>query len=222
MRNFFAFIPLVCLSVILLHSCDSQSCSKKIPCPGYDGAVLDDWFPYHDGQKITFKDSLNNAYLISFILADSTVPYDITNGFDRPNQNCSSRKLFTSVAQKDSAGNYINFSISLNNSLAQYTNTAVKSVVFNLGNNNFYGNNLTASGIQYFNVSYSNGYTNNIYPRTLTDYSLNGTNYSLAQSITNDSAFLNNLDGVYEVTYAKGDGIIEFKSNPGNITWIKQ
>ena len=222
------FVPFSLLSLLtycfILNACESSTCSKTVPCPGYDGTILDAWFPYHNNEQILFKDSANEYEAWNLQLQDSTVPYSYNSGgFNAPVSGCNSTKSFYSNTVKDTNNiTYIPFSISLMNQTPSYSDSTIKSVSFYFNDISYYSSYITANGVQYFNLYGDNYEMAQVIPTTLTNYSLNGVVYPLAQSIMNDSILINNANGVYEVTYAKNAGIIEYKSNPGNITWIKQ
>ena len=223
----FALIGLIlcCLSILLLDSCSGKSntCSKTVSCPAYDGTILDDWFPYHNKRKITFKDSANNYEIINLQQADSTAPYSYpAGGFSSSDHGCSGQKSFFTITTKDVDTNYISFNITLSNRQDAYSTTITKSVLFSFGSSYFNGASITENGVSSFTLEYPGNQIYNVIPKTFNNFTLNGFTYSIAQSITNDSVLNKNLPGVYEVTYAKGAGIVEFKVNPGNITWIKQ
>jgi hypothetical protein len=206
----------------LLCSCKSSTCSKTIPCPGYNDTLLNTWFPYHSHQQLFFKSSTNLYDTLYLQLADSTKPYeDTTGGYNPPPPSCSATKsLLTS--KKDSS-DYPLFSISLNDYSGGYSTTDVRSALFYFSNNGFFGQNLTDNGFSGFTLYYGvESAIFNVLPQTLYNYSSNGIIYPLAQSITNDSVVNNNISGVYKVIYAKNAGIVEYETNPGGIVWIKQ
>ena len=201
------------LFLMLLSSCKS-ACSKKVPCPGYEDAVLDAWFPYKNKQQLVFKNGIGVYDTLNLVLDDSTVAYDYQNGFTTPNRGCSAGKTFSS-AQKDSFY-YPSFNIRLLDAQDAYSSTQKRSTSITFGRTTFYGEDLGDNGFAGFTVGQWN-----VTPQTITNFALNGKIYPLAQSVNSDSAFAKK-SGVYKITYAKNYGIILYETNPDSEVWVRQ
>lgn len=207
---FFVFIS----SIIVLTAC-KQDCSKTVPCPGYNDAVLDAWFPYFDKQVLIFKSNTNLYDTLVLNLTDSTIAYDYNTGLGRPNSGCNQTKSFAST-KRDSV-NYPAFGISLNSAQDAYSTVQKRSTSLNFYNNYFYGQDLGDNGFSNFSISGSEIIT----PQTFTNYAFNRIVYPIVQIVSGDSS-ITKIPGVYKIIYAKNHGIIGYETNPGGVSWIKQ
>ncbi len=192
-----------------------KDCSKKVPCPGYEDAVLDAWFPYFNNQVLVFKNNSNVYDSIILQLTDSTIAYDFTTGLGRSNSGCNASKAFASV-KKDSS-NYPAFGILLSSALPAFTTTPNRAASFNFKNRFFTGQDLQENGFASFMLPEGVYRT----PVSLNNFLLNGKIYPIAQYVLSDTA-QNNAPGAYKIIYAKNYGIIAYETNPGAISWVKQ
>lgn len=107
----------------LLTAC--KDCSKKVPCPGYEDAMLDAWFPYTDKQVLVFKSNTNLFDTLQLFLAESTTAYDYTTGLGSTNRGCFANKSFATT-KKDSSY-YATFRITLSSVQDAYSTTQKRS-----------------------------------------------------------------------------------------------
>lgn len=198
---------------LFLTSCKSV-CSKKTPCPGYEDILLDSWFPYANNQQLVFKSNNNLTDTLLMQLTDSTIAYDYTNGFSSSSTGCNADKGFNAAAIN--VQNNPGFSLTLSSSLDAYSTTKKESVYIYFDNIHFLGQDLRSGGFSSFSI-------NNVtaVPQSLTNYSLNGVVYPVAQTVFADTLAMK-ITGVYKITFAKNYGIIAYETNPGNIVWSKQ
>jgi hypothetical protein len=190
----FYFLVFAFTCPLIFGAC--KYCSKKVPCPGYEDALLDAWFPYQNGQTLIFKSSLNSSDTFALDLTDSTVAYEYSSGYGGGTGGCNASKSFNSL--KRDTSNYPAFTISFNIGTDSYSTSKSRTVFIGLYRKFFSGQNLSDNGFS----SFSLGDQPNIIPQTLTNYSLNGTTYATAQSVIADTA-LDRRAGVYKIVYAK-------------------
>ncbi|MBC7867246.1 MAG: hypothetical protein H7X88_06915 [Gloeobacteraceae cyanobacterium ES-bin-316] len=208
------FVLVIFAGSLFIYSC--KDCSKKVPCPAYEDAILDAWFPYSDQQQLVFKSNSNSFDTFNLNLTELTDAYEYTTGvYGGGNGGCNATKSF-SATKKDSL-NYPAFRISLNKGTDLYSTAPVRNTGFSFYKKFFSGQNLGEGGFSNFSVLTEY----NIIPQTFTNYSLNGILYPIVQSASTDTS-LDNSAGVYKIIYAKNYGIIAYESNPGAVLWIKQ
>ncbi len=196
----------ICL--FFLYSC--EDCSKKIPCPGYEDALLDAWFPYKNGQQLIFKTSGNKTDTFRLQLSDSTVAYD-----SREANGCNAFKSFRAI-ETDSFFR-TKLYITMGVSQPAYSTDMVRGASINLFSGHFNGTQLTQDGFE----SFSGESGTNLVTNNLRNFSLNGITYPVVQSVQKDT--INNKQViVYKIYLAKNFGIIAFEKNPGAELWIKE
>jgi len=88
-------ISTIAILFSLLLSYCKTACSKKVPYPGYEDAVLDAWFPYKNKQQLVFKNGIGVYDTLNLVLNDSPVASDYQNGFNTPNRGCIADKTFS-------------------------------------------------------------------------------------------------------------------------------
>jgi hypothetical protein len=215
------FLPF-CISFLIfatsntiLCSCTSN-CSKKVTCPGYNDTLLNTWFPYTNNEVLIFKSTTNLYDTFHLSLRDSTAPYEY-NSTNSNNGSCNADKEFAS--NETDSNNFPALDIRMITLSTSNSETSDADLFFY--HNEFEGQNLTENGFLYFNSLGMYTYLSQI----LFNYSLNGTTYAIAQSVTtniSDTTLAKNFMGVYKVTFAKNAGIISFVTIPDSVVWIKQ
>ncbi len=203
---------ILCPFILSIYSCES-TCSKTVPCGGYNDALLDSWFPYKSNQKLIFKNSTNAYDTFNLRLTDSTSEYQVksTTG------SCEAVKALRST-KTDSSGRSI-FNVMLSVSQAVYSTDVGRNVSIYLYQNNISGVGIIENGFD--KVSFSDGDGINATVQNFSNYNVAGNSYPTVQIISRDT-FVNKKAGVYKFILAKNNGIISYERNPGGIIWVKQ
>lgn len=182
-------------------------CGKKIACPGYNGAVLKDWFPYNDNQELVFMNDQNETDTFHLKNTATTAPYEFISSYGRP-ARCHAENVFMST-ETDSSG-YSRLRVSLNEE------------------ENFKTARLALSR-QYINIYEleENKYARvEIGPKPAVSQHLQRASignriftnvYEAKTDTTGDKS-----SGIYRVFIRKGEGLVAYSEYPSLTTWVKQ
>ena len=203
MLYFFSLISVACL----LLSCGS--CSKKADCPGYKDTMLDNLFPYTNNQRLLFKNNVAETVFFTLRNTETTQPYEATSGgVFSPGPVCEARKVFESD-ERDSGGQKL-FSLMLSGNSYQH------SADLRLKQNNL-------SFFAYTDTAFAGIAINNV-NTTLKRFptaQIGTRNFIDVTIATRDTSSLKTT-GIFEIYYAKGEGLVGYAEYPSLKTWVKQ
>lgn len=194
----------VCFSLIACGNC-----SKKVDCPGYNDTVLNKLFPYANGQAIVFRANTSETVTLVLRNTETTQPYQASSsGVFAPGPVCEARKLFESE-ERDSAGQKI-FTLTLSGNDYQHSadlrlkQTSVSFYAY--ADTGFAG-----IAIHNFNAILKRLPTVQIGNRNFTDVTFAARDTSVAKVM-----------GIYQIYYAKNEGLVGYAEYPSLKTWVKQ
>lgn len=191
--------------VMIYTSCGM--CSKKIDCAGFDDKELTAWFPYSDGELLTFRNNLNEKHSFTLKNTHTTQPYQRTGGFSNT-LRCEAEKVFESM-EKDTSGR-ANYSLTLQ----VYSGT--KSALMNINRTSVYFNNLTDTGFLQVIIA-----TRITTKEKLTTFNTGSNFFSDVTAVTADTN-ATKAQGIYKLYFSKNLGLIAYSEYPSLKTWIKQ
>jgi len=165
------------------------------------------WFPYSDGERLTFRNNLNEQESFTLKNTFTTQPYQRTGGFGNTNR-CSAEKDFESV-EKDSSGR-IRFSLRLQ------VSSGTRSGLLNINQTPIYFNNLTDSGFLQVMID-----TRITRQEKLANFGTGSSSFTNVTVATADTNFTK-MQGIYKLYFSKGLGLITYSEYPSLKTWIKQ
>lgn len=189
-------------------------CTKKVPCPPFQDAVLEDWFPLNGVKGLTFKASNNEVRKFTFDSIITSQPYttDKTRG-----SGCNSSQ--EAISKERDAQGMPALSVVLRNWKPFYENGTERDVTVQLLGLNFIGTDPDSEGFRQVRNTSHGGYG------MLTHHAsvqLNGKTFYSVQSIYFDT--ISNLPKapVYKVYISRLNGIIAYETYRPVLLWVKE
>ena len=199
--------------LLLIAACNgSETCSKKVNCPGFDNKELTIWLPYKDNEQLVFAS--NRATYDTFHLKNSetSAPYETSTGSFGGSDQCSAYKTFQSIETDKETQNRLY--IQLHTETPFFTTTASKNANINLDGNTI---DLTDLKIDGFSEIRINNKSTRL--QLLDNVTINNKTYPNVQVAMRDT-ISDKSPGIYEVYISKRNGIVAYRDS--TLTWAKQ
>ena len=201
-------IRILCLAAIAFIPITFQSCgecSKKVPCPGFQDQVTDQWLPYYDGTIIRFKSPGQLPVVYTFDSLYGTQPYEV----DSRSPWCEAQKILVTEERLSNGEPTLRIEM---NKVDQMAGDIGLTFNFKLLGLNFCAKGLTSDGFSTICAKTS---------ENLPSIVLDGKTFNNVQCATFDTSFVKKLSP-YKVYFAKGQGLVGYETiNPQRL-WVKE
>ena len=182
-------------------------CSKKRARPGYKDELRDSWFPYENGQQLTFRNNYDKTETFTQENINTKAPYETSSGGYGSAPKCAAEKLFQST-EKESMGRS-------KASILRLSLESQKTDSFSFGRKDF---NISLVGEACATVNTAIG---NLVLEQRSAALLGNRTYANLLEATGDTGQVK-ITGVYHVYFAKGEDLVAFSEYPSLQTWVKQ
>lgn len=203
-----AGIPVFFTAVLTVFLLSCGDCSRRIDCPGYKDDTLDSWFPYQNNQRLVLRNSANQFDTITLVNTETTAPYQARSGAFGPPLYCQAHKVFQS-AEVDTFKRH-QFMIELN------TGPDARMVYGTIGGASFHLYKFTGNGLAQVSLDGRNAII-----KLLATVTLGNRRFANVVEATVDTTS-GQTAGLYQLYYARGEGLVGYSEYPSQKTWIKQ
>ncbi len=205
-------VSIVFCTAVLSSFYSCGICSKSLDCEAFNDSITNNWFPYKNGQSISFANQTGGLLQLR-LQVDSSVKQTKKAGGYSPKLFCDNFKNISS-AEQDSTGSL--FKIDVNNSANNNDSFTQRYTYFKLGTRTVSAYDLTSTG---FSSALFNQAVAQV--QNFQNYNFNGRVYAYAQSFYRDTT-ADHAGGLYKLTVVKGLGIVSYETNPGAVKWTLQ
>lgn len=207
-------IATITISLFIFSTGCNVCSSKKIHCPGFNDLMVLQWFPYQQGEKITFTSANNKATLLTISEVSKSEPTDITVGGFGSNATCDPSFIVRSQ-ETDTA---------YNQRLQIYSDIFYNSSGNEEGRStqlNFYGERFDAAKVVDTGFVLSSNTPSYISTQFFNSLTLDNITFTNVQILKIDTNLIKpvNIRAVY---ISKNNGIVGYITYPSNELWVKQ
>jgi hypothetical protein len=204
-----------CVIICYLTGCTLCS-TKKVTCSAFDDPGFDNWFPYQQGSRAIFKNTVTAdtfSYTIEQVNRSGT--YEITTGgfSTAAPQNCTSSAYFGTVNYNNSPFGVFRITYFINNERSE------KRLELNFNNGAWEAGEIFDSSIVSCTVCQPGQFTE-IKKEQILVFE-NGGTYNDVIVLTSDTA-TNKFERAYKLFIAKNRGIIGCEKFPSKQKWVLQ
>jgi|GEM_PF-3208341 len=204
-----------CVIICNLAGCTLCS-TKKVTCGAFDDPDFDNWFPYQQGSRAIFKNTVTAdtfSYTIEQVNMSGT--YEITTGgfSSAATQNCTSSAYFGSVNYNNRPFGAFRIRYFINNERGE------KRLELYFNNSIWETGEVFDSSIAACTVCQPDPQT--VIKKEQQFVFDNGTTYNEVVVLTSDTAS-NKLERAYKLFIAKNRGVIGCEMFPSKQKWVLQ